>query len=411
MNSNIPEVKIESSPKGLCDCPGFKFSATAVNIRNNNEKRLDLALIVGDSPLKSAGVFTTNDVVAAPVDLCKKVLSKSPNNIGGIVINSGNANACTGIKGILDAKEMSTSAQVSSKIGLPFYVCSTGRIGRKLPIDKISAGIDTCASMLDNSEFNSNSVSNAILTSDTCVKEATIRIRYKGKTFTIAGIAKGAGMIEPNMATMPCFIVTDLDCSHKDLQKSLSEANEQSFNCISIDGDMSTNDTVLILSNGKSEVNVNSDKNLHTAFNEALVEICQILANKIVSDGEKTTKVVTLNILGCPTRKAAEKVARSIGNSLLVKTSFYGSDPNWGRVIDAAGYAKIGLDFDRLDFYYDEVPVLLKGVPQETNEIIWKEIVGKKKFTIKLDLNLGNAKFKYITTDLSEDYVNFNKSE
>ena len=361
--------------------------------------------------LSPTGVFTTNDVVAAPVDLCKKVLSKSPNNIGGIVINSGNANACTGIKGILDAKEMSTSARVSSKIGLPFYVCSTGRIGRKLPIDKISAGIDTCASMLDNSEFNSNSVSNAILTSDTCVKEATIRIRYKGKTFTIAGIAKGAGMIEPNMATMLCFIVTDLDCSHKDLQKSLSEANEQSFNCISIDGDMSTNDTVLILSNGKSEVNVNSDKNLHTAFNEALVEICQILANKIVSDGEKTTKVVTLNIVGCPTRKAAEKVARSIGNSLLVKTSFYGSDPNWGRVIDAAGYAKIGLDFDRLDFYYDEVPVLLKGVPQETNEIIWKEIVGKKKFTIKLDLNLGNAKFKYITTDLSEDYVNFNKSE
>lgn len=404
-------VQAHPSSKGLFDCPGYRYSATAVDIRDNQSGQLDIALIVGNTPLKSAAVFTQNDVTAAPVDLCKDILKANPEKIGGIVINSGNANACTGKQGIADAKEMSASAQVTTKIGLPFYVCSTGRIGRKLPIDKISAGIDTCAKALKHCPEQALQTSQAILTSDTCEKNATVTIQYQDKTFTLAGIAKGAGMIEPNMATMLAFIVTNLEASHASLQKYLSKANAQTFNCISIDGDMSTNDTVILLANGESGESIDDNPILAQAFQKALTLISEILAKKIVSDGEKITKIVTLEIKGCHTFENAEKVARAVGNSLLVKTSFYGSDPNWGRIVDAAGYARVGLNINQLNLHYDDVPALLSGIPQEQHADDWKAIVQKKSFTITLDLNQGDQSFKLITTDLSEAYVNFNKSE
>ncbi len=404
-------VQAHPSSKGLFDCPGYRYSATAVDIRDNQSGQLDIALIVGNTPLKSAAVFTQNDVTAAPVDLCKDILKANPEKIGGIVINSGNANACTGKQGIADAKEMSASAQVTTKIGLPFYVCSTGRIGRKLPIDKISAGIDTCAKALKHCPEQALQTSKAILTSDTCEKNATVIIQYQDKTFTLAGIAKGAGMIEPNMATMLAFIVTNLEASHASLQKYLSKANAQTFNCISIDGDMSTNDTVILLANGESGESIDDNPILAQAFQKALTLISEILAKKIVSDGEKITKIVTLEIKGCHTFENAEKVARAVGNSLLVKTSFYGSDPNWGRIVDAAGYARVGLNINQLNLHYDDVPALLSGIPQEQHADDWKAIVQKKSFTITLDLNQGDQSFKLITTDLSEAYVDFNKSE
>lgn len=404
-------VQAHPSSKGLFDCPGYRYSATAVDIRDNQSGQLDIALIVGNTPLKSAAVFTQNDVTAAPVDLCKDILKANPEKIGGIVINSGNANACTGKQGIADAKEMSASAQVTTKIGLPFYVCSTGRIGRKLPIDKISAGIDTCAKALKHCPEQALQTSQAILTSDTCEKNATVTIQYQDKTFTLAGIAKGAGMIEPKMATMLAFIVTNLEASHASLQKYLSKANAQTFNCISIDGDMSTNDTVILLANGESGESIDDNPILAQAFQKALTLISEILAKKIVSDGEKITKIVTLEIKGCHTFENAEKVARAVGNSLLVKTSFYGSDPNWGRIVDAAGYARVGLNINQLNLHYDDVPALLSGIPQEQHADDWKAIVQKKSFTITLDLNQGDQSFKLITTDLSEAYVDFNKSE
>ena len=410
MESSI-KVILEPKSKGLSDCPGYKFAATSVDIRDNKSSQLDLAIIVGDKSLKSAGVFTLNDVKAAPVVLSMNVLEESAESIGGIVINSGNANACTGHQGLADAKEMSTSAQVCSNIGFPFYVCSTGRIGRKLPINKICEGIDTCSKALNNSEANSEDVAKAILTSDTLIKQETARIIYNDQTFTIAGIAKGAGMIDPNMATMLAFIVTDLDGTHINLQKSLSQANSKSFNSISIDGDMSTNDTVLLLANGDAEVDFSCDKNLQKAFDQALEKVCHNLAQKIVSDGEKITKVVTLKIQGCTSTQTAEKIARSIGTSLLVKTSFYGSDPNWGRIVDAAGYAKAGININKLDLDYETIPVLRAGIPQEHHAKQWKEIVSKKNFSIHLNLNQGSSKYTFTTTDLSEAYVTFNKSE
>lgn len=402
----------EKSPSfGLADCPGYRFSATAADIRDTQSGQLDLALIVGNRALTSAAVFTTNDVTAAPVDLCKEVLNKRAEKIGGIVINSGNANACTGEPGQADAAEMSASAQVSTEIGLPFYVCSTGRIGRKLPIERIISGISDCAGTLDSSQSSAQAVAAAILTSDTCEKQVTVHLHYGEKTFTLAGIAKGAGMIEPNMATMLAFIVTDLDATHASLQKSLNQANAKSFNALTIDGDMSTNDSVIVLANGEAGVAIEDDPKLSQAFDQALSLICERLAHKIVSDGEKITKVVQLEIQGCRSSQDAEKVARAIGNSLLVKTSFYGSDPNWGRIVDAAGYARIGLNINQLDLYYEDCPALLAGVAQESYAQEWKSIVEKRTFTIRLNLNQGTHTYKLMTTDLSEAYVDFNKSE
>ena len=412
MDSQIT-VELLKASQGLADCPGFIYSAVASDIRDNQSGQLDLALITSENreAMSAAAVFTQNDVTAAPVDLSKMVLKKSPEKIGGIVVNSGNANACTGAYGMDDAKEMSSSAQVSSGIGLPFFVCSTGRIGRRLPINKIIEGIDLAAKDLNPSRNQALATAQAILTSDTKEKEATAQFEYQGQTVTVAGIAKGAGMIEPNMATMLAFLTTDLAVSHNCLQASLKEACDQSFNCLSIDGDMSTNDTVILLANGQRKLNPESDSELLKAFKTAVFKVCEALALKIVSDGEKITKVVTLQIQGCKCKADAEKVARAIGNSLLVKTAFYGSDPNWGRIVDAAGYARVGLVMNQLDLYYDTIPALIAGTAIEENLSEWKRIVQKDQFEITLNLNQGNGSFKLLTTDLSEAYVDFNKSE
>lgn len=412
MNSQIT-VELSKNSKGLADCPGFSYAAVASDIRDNQSGQFDLALITSASgqALSAAAVFTQNDVTAAPVDLSRMVLEKSPDKVGGIVVNSGNANACTGNYGMDDAKEMSSSAQVSSGIGLPFFVCSTGRIGRRLPINKIIEGISSAASDLNSSREQALATAQAILTSDTREKEATIQFQYQDQTLTVAGIAKGAGMIEPNMATMLAFLTTDLSVSHKCLQKTLKDACDQSFNCLSIDGDMSTNDTVILLANGQKDLDPETDPELLKAFQSAVYKVCEALAFKIVSDGEKITKVVTLHVEGCASNSDAEKIARAIGNSLLVKTAFYGSDPNWGRIVDAAGYARVGLVLQKLDLYYDSVPALVKGIAIEENLPQWKAVVEKDQFEIKLNLNQGDGSFKLLTSDLSEAYVDFNKSE
>ena len=406
-------VQLNEPTKGLADCPGFSYSAVATDIRDNQSGQLDLALITSDTgkAMSAAAVFTQNDVTAAPVDLSRMVLESSPEKVGGIVVNSGNANACTGAYGMPDAKEMSSSAQVSSGIGLPFFVCSTGRIGRRLPINKIIEGIASAAKDLNSSSDNAKATARAILTSDTREKEASASFDYEGQTITVAGIAKGAGMIEPNMATMLAFLTTNVSASHTCLQTALKTACDQSFNCLSIDGDMSTNDTVILLANGETSLNPESNSELLKAFQLAVLKVCEALAYKIVSDGEKITKVVTIEITGCQSNADAEKVARAIGNSLLVKTAFYGSDPNWGRIVDAAGYAQVGLLLDRLDLHYDSTPALIAGKSIDDNLSEWKSIVEKDQFKITLNLNQGNGTFKLLTTDLSEAYVDFNKSE
>ena len=406
------QVKLIESPNGIADCPGFKTSGVACDIRGKGDlELLDLALVASEEPCHAAGVFTLNDVCAAPVLVCKEILTSPSAKVAGIVVNSGNANAATAEQGMIDAKEMSAIAQLETGIGSPFLVCSTGRIGRKLPMQNIKTGIAAAAKALSEKSQNSLDVADAILTSDTGRKCATAQFTYEGKTLTVSGIAKGAGMIEPNMATMLAFLATDLDVDNAALKNTLVQACNKTFNRISIDGDMSTNDTVLLLANGKSGLVPDDSPELLQAFREAVFMVCDTLAEKIVGDGEKITKLVELIVEGCQTEDDAEKVARCVGNSLLVKTSWYGSDPNWGRLADAAGYALVGLKEACFDIYYDEVPALIGGTPQDSKLSEWKAVVAKKRFRITLNLNQGGGTFRLLTSDLSEAYVNFNKSE
>jgi glutamate N-acetyltransferase/amino-acid N-acetyltransferase len=406
------QVQLIENSQGIADCPGFKTAGVACDIREKGDlTRLDLALLTAAKPCNAAGVFTLNDVCAAPVHVCKEILSHPEVKVAGFIANSGNANAATAEQGMSDAKEMSAIAQLETGIGSPFLVCSTGRIGRKLPMGKIKAGIAAAAQALTSAPQASLDAADAILTSDTRRKCATAQFSYQGKTLTVSGMAKGAGMIEPNMATMLAFLTTDLEVDNATLKATLLEASNQTFNRISIDGDMSTNDTVLLLANGESGISLNAHPELAAAFQQAVYLVCDALAEKIVGDGEKITKLVELVVEGCKNEQDAEKVARAVGNSLLVKTSWYGSDPNWGRLADAAGYARVGLKEADFDIYYDDVPALIGGIPQDKNLSQWKTIVSKKRFRITLNLNQGSGQFRLLTSDLSEAYVDFNKSE
>ena len=408
---HTPNVQLIETPGGIADCPGYTIAGVGCDVRETGDPRLDLALFVADAPCSAAGVFTLNDVCAAPVHVCQQIIAQSGDKVAGCVVNSGNANACTGAQGMTDAKAMSTLSQLESGIGAPFLVCSTGRIGRQLPMDKIKAGIEAAAQGLSAASQASLDAADAILTSDTRRKVATARFDYQGTTITVSGMAKGAGMIEPNMATMLAFLATDLEADSALLKTVLKEASDQTFNRISIDGDMSTNDTVLLFANGASGVAANASDALLEAFQQAVYLVCDDLAEKIVGDGEKVTKLVELIVEGCQSDADAEKVARAVGNSLLVKTSWYGSDPNWGRLADAAGYARVGLKEASFDIHYDDVAALISGKPQDSNLAQWKAIVAKKRFRITLNLNQGGGHYRLLTSDLSEAYVDFNKSE
>lgn len=410
--SQVITVKLIDTPKGISDCPGFKNSGVGCDIRENGDlSRLDLAIIMSEEPCDAAGVFTLNDVCAAPVHQCKELLAQSNAKVSGFVVNSGNANAATATQGLHDAAEMSKLAQHETGSDLPFLVCSTGRIGRTLPMDKIKSGITAASKILGVDPTSSANAADAILTSDTERKVATAQFQYQNKTVTVAGIAKGAGMIEPNMATMLAFLTTDLNAPSSTLKNTLTQACDKTFNRISIDGDMSTNDTVLLLANGDSGISTKDAPDLLRAFSEAVLLVCDSLAEKIVGDGEKVTKLVELVVEGCKSQNDAEKVARCVGNSLLVKTSWYGSDPNWGRLADAAGYARVGLKEECFDIHYDDVPALIGGIPQDTNLEQWKKIAAKKRFRVTLNLNQGKGQFRLLASDLSEAYVAFNKSE
>ncbi|MCR5183924.1 MAG: bifunctional glutamate N-acetyltransferase/amino-acid acetyltransferase ArgJ [Opitutales bacterium] len=413
---------IENS-SGLTDASGFRLAGTPCDIRGNGDlNRLDLALIFSKTPCTAAGTFTTNDVKSAPVLHCIKSLQShaaGKHPMHGIVANSGCANACTGEEGMLNAGRMCWFA--ANLLGVneeEFFVCSTGRIGVNMPIEKVETGIRESVKRLSNSKEESLRAADAIITTDTHRKTCTVKFNLGGlkgvggTTVTIAGMAKGAGMIEPNMATMFGLLATDAKISQDLLQKCLWHAVGQSFNCISVDGDMSTNDTVLCLANGESGATVSEeDPDSVELFKAALEMLCFYLAKQIVSDGEKISRVITLHVNGAKTAADANKIARSIGNSMLVKSAWCGGDPNWGRILCAAGYAKCGIDQKSLDLYYDDVPVFLKGQLQADNEERWREVVGKKEFEVNLFLNQGTHDYRLISTDLTEAYVKFNMGE
>ena len=402
---------------GCVDTPGFRVSGIHCDVRDKKDNRLDLALIVSDKACTAAGVFTRNRVAAAPVRLNRKVLSKG-GPFTAIVANSGNANACTGPEGMTDAADM--QVEVAARLGcLPdaVFVCSTGRIGKRLPMTRIKTGIGEAAARLDSTGEAGWQAADAILTSDTRRKVCSVEFSTPAGVVHISGMAKGAGMIEPNMATMLAFLCTDAEIEGEDLQGALAEATGTSFNAVTVDGDESTNDTVLLLANGASEVRLHPGMEEWSSFQAALLAVCEDLARKIVGDGEKITKVVEITVQGAASTEDANLAARAVANSLLVKSSWYGNDPNWGRVMDALGYSGAELSEDSTCLWYadysdgEPVAAFLNGRTFPENLEAWRGIVAGSKFRIIADLGHGEASCRVWSTDLTEGYVNFNKSE
>jgi glutamate N-acetyltransferase/amino-acid N-acetyltransferase len=397
---------------GITEVPGFMAAGHSCDIRCKGNDRLDTALVYSKLPCTAAGTFTTNDVKAAPVRLdMARIAAGGP--IHAIVANSGNANAYTSEQGRRDAAEM--AALAAAALGVPedsVLVGSTGRIGREMPMDRLRKGIPEAAKKIGSDKSCGEAASWAILTSDTHPKTATASFECKGVRIVVSGMAKGAGMIQPNMATMLAFMATNVVMPAARLQQILRKSVFASFNCITVDGDQSTNDTVILLANGASGMDEAALGQCGMAlFERAVMDVCKALAAMMVGDGEKITKVVSVNIRGAKTEADAEKVARAIGNSLLVKSSWYGDDPNWGRLLDAAGYARVGLVEDTLDLSYGDIPVVKAGRPVYDNLEAWKKAVSEKHFSVVLDLHLGEASFTLLASDLTEGYVNYNKSE
>jgi glutamate N-acetyltransferase/amino-acid N-acetyltransferase len=382
------------------------FQAAGIHCGLKKDERKDAALIVSAQPCAAAGVFTTNRVKAAPVLYDQAILARPDAAIRAVLINTGSANACTGEKGLDDTRQ--SAAQVAALIGCApdnVLTLSTGVIGLPLPMDVLSRGIEQLSQQLDPTGWED--AAQAIMTTDTRPKLVTVQ---HPAGYRLIGIAKGAGMIAPNMATMLSVIVTDAAVPRAVLQSALSGAVENSFNRIVIDGDMSTNDTVLALANGASGVTVNDP----AEFAAALAQVCVPLAQAIVRDGEGATKFVTIHVTGAPDQHTARTVARQIGTSALVKTAFYGGDPNWGRILCAAGYSGALIDPARLALWLleaDDTPVIQlveRGQPTNYDEKVAIALMQKSSWGVRLDLGLGAASSWLWTCDLSHDYVTIN---
>jgi glutamate N-acetyltransferase/amino-acid N-acetyltransferase len=382
---------------------GFFFSVTEAAIKKPGRK--DLALIFSEVESSIAGTFTTNAVKAAPVQLCMRKIRSGKGQ--AIVVNSGNANACTGKQGMNDAQAVISA--VSQPLGISntlTYICSTGVIGTPMPMQRIIPTIGSLTGGLGNASFED--IAKAIMTTDTFPKIASQSLRIGGKQGIIAGICKGAGMIAPNMATMLCFIVTDISVEKKTLQAALRNSVKKSFNRITIDGDMSTNDTALMMANGiLGNKPLTSNSAEFPAFRKALDDLTYGLSKLIVKDGEGATKLVEVIIRNAKNEGDAEKAALSIANSSLVKTAIYGNDANWGRIMAAVGYSKAKFDPDKADIFFNKVQVVKKGIMNNKDKEATAEMKGKE-LKITVDLHAGKASAKVLTCDLTEDYIRIN---
>lgn len=382
---------------------GFKAAGIYCGIK---KKKKDLALIYSEYPCSAAGTFTLNKVKAAPLQISKKVImNKKP--VHAVLVNSGNANACTGEEGYKDAKV--SQKYCADKLGIKpneVLISSTGVIGKRLPMETLLSGIDAIIPQL--TEDGGCTAAEAIMTTDTKLKSYAVKVTLEQGEVTIGAICKGSGMIMPNMATMLAFITTDAAFEQTLLQKTLRATVKNTFNKISVDGETSTNDMVVLMANGISGISLKENSTGLAAFEEALEALCREMAKSIVSDGEGATKLVTINVKGAGSQQDADLIGKSVANSSLVKTAIYGRDANWGRIMSAAGMSGAKLDPGKMSISFNDVPVLKPGYQIVLDEAAALSVLSLKEFEINIDLEAGQKSATWWTCDFTEDYIKIN---
>lgn len=392
----MPNIKI----------PGFQFAAVVSGIKKSGKK--DLTIIYSERPAVAAALFTTNRIKAAPVLVGMKRMRRR--EIQAVVVASGNANACTGVRGIRDAETMCSEAARYLRIDRRLVVpSSTGLIGVPLPMEKVRRGIRAACASLSPEGFSQ--AANAILTTDRFAKIASVSCRLGGKKVTVAGMVKGAGMIAPNMATMLAYVLTDAAVAADCLNAILSRAAEATFNSVTVDGDTSTNDTALFLANGAAgNPPVRRGSAEERILARAAQEVMKRLALLLVEDGEGSTKVVEIRVEGARSRGDARKIARTVADSKLVKTAFFGEDPNYGRIMAAVGYAAVAVAPEKINVFFDRVAVVKRGVGVNANQRTAARVLGRPSFCVRIQLNQGRASASVWTSDLSHEYVRINSA-
>lgn len=391
--------------EGITAPQGFKAAGIHCGVKRAKK---DLALIISDFPATAAAVFTLNKVQAAPVLVSKKHLNENALH-RAIIINSGNANACTGDRGLIDAIEM--AKKTANALGvdpMEVFVASTGVIGETLPMDKIKNGISEIAKVISESEYIS--AAEAIMTTDTFVKSESATFTINGKEVSIGGIAKGSGMIHPNMATMLAFVTTDASIEKNTFQTLLKNVTDKTFNKIIVDGDTSTNDMVIALANGASDVSIEHQTKAYQIFEEQLFQLMKKLSIDIVRDGEGATKLIEIKVEGALNDSDADKAARTVALSPLVKTAIHGEDANWGRIIAAVGYAGINFDPAKFEIIINNVPILRQNYDVALPAAEANETLKPQNIELLIKLNEGKGTATCWTCDFSEEYVKINGS-
>ncbi len=382
---------------------GFRVAGHACGIKSD-PKALDLALFVSDAPCAAAGVFTQNLVCGAPVKVTRSRLPRG--TARGVVINSGNSNACTGDRGIADAEWMTAAA--AEQIGAPaedFLVCSTGVIGRFLPKEKIAAGLPLVAGKLGTTPEHLETAARSIMTTDTVPKIVMRKLSAGGHTWTVTGVCKGAAMIAPNMATMLSVIMTDAEMTPDEAHSLVRHAVDRSFNCISVDGHTSTSDTVLLLANGRAGA---VPESLKAQLRSTMDDVAMALAQAIIRDAEGAGHFVTIDVHGLPTREAAFRIAKTVADSPLVKTAITGNDPNWGRIVSAAGYSGVPFREEDCSLTVNEIPLYRAGAPVAFDAKAVSAAMATGEVRIHLEFTLGKESVRFWTSDLTAEYVRLN---
>lgn len=394
-----------TAPKG--------FLASGLNAGIKNQTKKDMAMVFSSTPCAAAGVFTSNLVKAAPVKWDKEIVTTSP-YVQAVVVNSGIANACTGAEGLGYCAD--TAAEAAAALNIPktaVLVASTGVIGKQLPIDKIKSGVTALSKVLGSSREDAKLAAEAIMTTDTKSKEVACTLELGGKQVTVAGMCKGSGMIHPNMCTMLCFVTTDAAISHELLQKALSEDVVDTFNMISVDGDTSTNDTVLVMANGQAEnTPITEEGEDYKTFCEALHFIMLELSKKIAGDGEGCTCLFEATVIGAKDKNQARTIAKSVVCSSLTKAAVFGHDANWGRILCAMGYSGAQFDPEVVDIWLESkagtIKIVENGIATDYSEETATKILSEEEVIAKMDIKEGNETATAFGCDLTYEYVKIN---